>query len=491
MHAPLRRARQGFGIVLLFVVGVIVVLVVFLMSQYFTGRAATQEVASSDLSHRATIVAESATEECAFFTMTAANAVEPADEASKELYEGLRTFESSTDPTPRIEGPSGKGLPYRFDTTFDVPQTKGFYSDPSRTGDVTVSSFTIGVLQQSTFPDKPVKGNETYGILGFEGEVTVKSEAGGRDVNRVVQSAKDFRVLLLHPPYPFNKYTLYVKRPSVGTADRFHSYFERYEALADATLPPFPVADMASDERPVVTTAPGLSPETFVIRGLDPATPAAAADRGQLAAQMGRMALAGFHKLPADEATEYVNGNYYKQLQWETLRSKASHVYDNFARFVHDVSEGGELKLSGMYYIERGVAVDHTFSGRGVVVTTSPEGVRVRQCRRADPGGRLVIIAAKGDIVIDTGGATGLTVDADLYAPEGTVKDAGGVKINGIVHVAYLPPGSSPGPWIVRPPDTETEPWTAGGTLDPDYARKLGVFLTPGYAWKRTWNVRE
>jgi len=491
---PATTGRRGVGVVFVVVIGIIVVLSVFLMSQYFSGRHATSEVATSDLGNRANIIAESATEECAYFTMMSANDQERRTDNGSDLYEKIRMFRKDSSTTPSKEGPTGKGLPYLWDVTYDIRRTKNFYANKEYAGDATLSDFVIGPLQQSPFPDAPVEGNESFGIIGLAGQVTVNSEAGGNDVERQVQFAKNYRVLLLHVPWPFNKYTLYVKRPTVATPDRFHEYFETYQNATATGLPSFPIAAMASDERPIVTTAAEVKPDAFVVTTLDPnggtnlsnLTPQ---DQSTLQTEFAAMQQAGFSKLDAATSTSYVNDGYYRQLTWQALKNKASHYYPDFGRFVYDNSQDGELKLSGLYYVEKGLALDHTFSGRGVIVTTGTEDVVIRRLTKAEPHARVCVITVNSSFDFRLGGSSTGTIEADLMAPAGTIKNAGNAKIAGSVYLAFIQPGSQVGPWILRPDDTEAEPWS-GGALDPAYGQKLGVFLSPGYVWKRYWNRR-
>ncbi len=489
-----KLGRRGVGVVFLFIIGTIVVLCVLMMSQYFTGRSATHEVATSDLGNRANIIAESATEECAYFAMTSANDFERRSAEGGQLYEKLRSFSKSSDQSPSVAGPTGKGLKFLWKVDYGIPRTKTFYSNKEYAGDADLSDFTIGALQQTTYPDAPAKGNESFGILGMEGAVTVKNRGGGSDVMRKVQFAKNFRVLFLHPPYPFNKYTLFVKRPSLATADRFHQYFDKYENGGATGLPAFPVGDMTSDERPIVTTAAEIKSDAYVISSLDPnsgvdlssLTPQ---DQANLAVEMNRMRAAGFKKLDAGKSSNYVNDGYYRQLTWQSFKNKASHYYPDFGRFIYDNSKDGEITLNGLYYIEKGVTFSHTFRGRGVIVTTSTEDIVIRSMEKANPQSRVTIVTINSNFDFQVGGSSSAEIEADLVAPKGTIKNAGNAKIIGCVFLSHIEPGSSVGPWIVRPPDTETEPWT-GGALDEKYGQKLGIFIAPGYAWKRIWSRR-
>ena len=489
-----KHNRRGVGVVFIFVIGTIVVLCVLMMSQYFSGRSATHEVATSDLGNRANIIAESATEECAYFAMTSTNDFEKRSAEGGQIYEKLRSFNKSSDKTPSIAGPTGKGLKFLWTVNYGIPRTKNFYSNKDYAGDAALSDFTIGALQQTTYPDGPAEGNESYGILGMEGSVTVNARGGGSDIVRKVQFAKNFRVLLLHPPYPFNNYTLYIKRPSLATADRFHEYFDNYENSGATGLPPFPVADMTSDERPIVTTAAEIRPDAYVVTSLDPnsgtnLSALSAQDQATLQAEMNRMKAAAFKKLDAGTSSNYVNDGYYRQLSWQAFKNKASHYYPDFGRFIYDNSKDGELNVNGLYYIEKGVSFAHSFRGRGVIVTTSTEDVVIRSLSKANPQSRLTIVTINSNFDFKIGGSSTAEVEADLFAPAGTIKNAGNAKIIGCVYLSHIEPGSAVGPWVVRPPDTKTKPWT-GGALDEKYGQKLGVFVAPGYAWKRIWSRR-
>ncbi len=240
-----------------------------------------------------------------------------------------------------------------------------------------------------------------------------------------------------------------------------------------------------------MTTAAEIKPDAFVITALDPnASNQSNPDIQSITNEFAGVKAAGFKKLDPAKSSEYVNDGYYKQISWQALKNKASNYYPDFGRFVYDTSEDGELKLSGVYYIEKGLSIDHSFSGRAVLITSSTEDVIIRNATRTTPSSRLCIINTQSSFDFRLSGSSSITIEADLAAPNGTIKNAGNARIHGCVYLSYIEPGSTVGPWIIRPNDSETKPWTSGDSLESKDSQKLGVFISPGYAWKRYWNRR-
>jgi len=491
------NSKAGFGAVFMFAIGIVVVMTIFVMTQFMTGQSATAEIEASDLGNRAGIVAESAAEECSYYTLLKSNDIEDDSPEAKKLFETLRTFEKRSSTYPSKEGPTSKGLKYLWNTKFCLPMNKNYYQSDSENDNITIDCFAIGPLKQKCFPQGPKLSNESSGILGIEGKVTVKSKTGGPTIEREVQFARDFRVLLLHPPYPFNNYTLYLKRKTGTIPDKFHSYFRAFEDSQTPLISEFPISDMSSDERPIVSTASEIKPESFNIRafneqsGID-MNNLTTKQIGQLATDISYVKAAKFTKLAAETSTEYVQDNYYNQLDWNSFKNKASHYYPDFGRFVYDNAKDSNLKLNGIYYIEKGVVLDHTFSGRGIIVTTNTEDMVIRNVKRSSSNDRLTIVTINSNFDIRGTAKGGQSiVEADIFAPNGTITDPSLAHIKGTVYLSHLDPSNGKGPWIELPDDTATIPWTDGDELDDKYANKLAVILSPGYSWKRYWNKRK
>jgi hypothetical protein len=494
-HTERRKARRGMGVIFIFVIGILVVMTIFMLTQFMTGQSATAEIEASDLGNRAGIIAESAAEECSYYTLIKSNDSQNSD--ATEIYKKIRTFEKQSSTEPSIAGPTGKGLKYLWKTDYSVPMNQGFYQSDSESDNVSIGKFSIGPLKQEIFPEGPKLGNESSGILGIEGEVTVNSKSGGGSIVRQVQFARDFRVLLLHPPYPFNNYTLFLKRKSSAIQDRFDSYFRAFESSETPLVPEFPIGDMSSDSRPVITTASELKPEYFVIKAFDDQSQTNIANltteqTAQLSTDIANVKAADFKKLDPEKSFEYVRDNYYNQMDWASFKNKASHYYPDFGRFVYDNVKEGNIELNGLYYIEKGVALDHSYSGRGIIVTTGTEDLVIRSLTRTSPESRLCVITINSnfDIPEKTPGTRTL-VEADIMAPNGTINKPETAHIKGSVYLSHINPGSTSGPWIELPDDTATTPWTEGDDLDESYSKKLAVILSPGYSWKRSWNQRQ
>ena len=490
-------SRRGFGAIFIFVIGIVVVMTIFLMTQFMSGKTATAEIEASDLGNRAQIVAESAAEECSYYVLNSCNNDEEDDSATAELYEKLRTFDKESSTHPSVEGPTGKGLKYLWNVPHEVPVNRGYYQSSENTDNIDIGNFVIGPVKQNLFPEEPVKGNESSGILAMEGEITVNSKSGGISVQRQVQFARDFRVVLLHPPYPFNNYTLFLKRTSPSTADRFHSYFEKFEGAGNALSQSFPIEDMASDSRPIVTTASEIRPESFAINSLSEAATVNISNMNQTEstrfnAELNSCKGGRFRKLSPETSQEYVTGNYYNQLDYKSFRNRASHYYPDFGRFIYNHQKDDVLRLNGLYYIEKGVSLNHVYSGRGIIVTSSTEDLVIRSLSKSSESDRLTVVTINSNFDIQynsTGSRT--IVQADIMAVAGTILRPGAAVIEGCVYLSHLPPDNNEGLHIKLPPDTATTPWSSGDTPDKNYLKKLSVLLNPGYAWRKYWNKRR
>lgn len=480
--------RNGVGTVFLIAVSVVVVLTIMMFANsIFTSRVRENTVDLS-VAERAATVAESAVEEASYVLLKTLN-----DPMGKEdLYLKLRQFDPNKTTATGDETLFEPGMT----ATVEPRLTTRAYQDSTdtRAGPVTAGPYERLALSPS--PDS----NESYGTFGFKNITRVTPPGNYRSVDEEVFFAKAYKLVLLAPPIPFNRYTLFLR-----DSRRVRHYHERYQQAAaevekfnqtapasqQVELPPFPLADPSSS-RPVFSTTAALDGQELTVPALSATSTASPSGlAGALQSQFPRFAGA-LTRQSVSEATDFDNEHYWDQLTPESLRKHATHVFDNFAELVGLVSKNGVLHLNGYYYVKREVTLNQPWTGRGVIVSEASEGISVKSAPRQGQGGRLVLIASGGPI--DLGGlSAGEPLEADLLAPNGVLQGASGKRIVGCVLVQDLdntPDPFTPGPSISRPPDSDYEAWTAG-EMPASYAKQLVFFLNPGFLKREYISRRE
>ncbi len=480
--------RRGIGMMMVVAVGILVVLTIFAAMRYLREKEVTRDISMLDMAKRAGIAADSAAQECLYFALKYGNlppGAEGSTEQSVRLFEGLRKYTPSSPGEATEESPIEGNGQYIERYPYDVPITAGYYAQD----EATETSFEDTALCETAryaWPDGAKETNEHYGVMTAEGRVRLRLKSSRKAVEISYRYAREYKVLLVHPPYPFNLYTLILRPRQDPPSGRMYDYFSRYEAAADS-LPDFPVADMVSDTRPIVTTAAVIPENTLVLDALrrsPPRIPPTASDLQQFS----RMRALGLHKLDAAAAAEWKEKRFYEQLTWQALAGKATHHYAGFALFAAERLKDGVLQLDGIYYVEGPVTLDCAYSGRGMIVTSSPDGVMIRRLERRGNAlaNRLVVVSCGGDITFPYDGSISTTVcQADLFVPNGRLRAGSGGRIEGIVYAAALEPDGASSPRIVRPNDTVAVPWKEGEPLDPEYGQKLRFFVSPYWLWKR------
>ncbi|MBI4872030.1 MAG: hypothetical protein HY814_10750 [Candidatus Riflebacteria bacterium] len=480
--------KSGIGTIFLIALSIVVVLAIMMMANSLLTSKVREQTVDISVSDRAAIAAESAVEEVAYSLLESLN-----DPASKqELYKKLRMFEpgKATPPPDDVLLEDARSVVVRPELT------ERAYQDLT---DVRVGEVKAGPYEQLALGPTD-DSNESYGTFGFRQSTRVTPPGHFRSVEEQVFFKKAFKVLLLAPPCPFNKYSLFMKEPR-----RFRSYYDLYQqAVAEVerqnataspadqvTLPPWPIADPTST-RPIFTTSGTVDPQDLTLASLAPgATGGAkqlAASLTQLFARIG----ARYQRQTAESAAEYDSKKYYDQLSQESLRKHATHVFDNFAELVGFLSRDGVLELNGFYFVQREVILNQPWTGRGVIATEAPEGITVRSALKRGEG-RLTLIASRGPISLSALPPAEVLA-ADLVAPNGVLDGYRGKKVLGTVMVRDLDSSTdlfSPGPAVTRPPDSDYEPWAGQGDLAPAYARQLAFFLNPGFVNRQYLSERQ
>lgn len=472
----------------LIALSVVVVLSIMMMANSLFTSKVRENTIDISVSDRAAIVAESAVEEVSYDLLKKLN-----DPASKmELYKKVRQFDPSKLAAPPEDALFEPGM----SAVLKPELTARAYQDSpdTRAGDVRTGPFErlpLSVTQES---------NESYGTFGFQESAFVTPPGNYRSVEEQVFFLKAYKVVLLAPPIPFNKYTLFLR-----DSQRFRKYFERYQQAAQEIevfnrnvpaaqqleLPAFPLADPGSN-RPVLCTTDVLDPAELTVPAF---APGASTNPAQLVAalttQFGRIA-AKLSRQSAADAADFESKRTYDQFTADSLKRHATHVFDNFAELAGLVSRNGTLVLNGFYFVKREVTLNQPWTGRGVIATESSEGISIKSAPRQGEG-RLVLIASNGPI--DLGGlSSGETLEADLMAPNGLLQGHTNKKLKGCVLVRDLeavPDAYTSGPAIARPGDSDYEAWSGSSDMPAAYAKQLAFFLNPGFLKREYLSRRQ
>lgn len=448
-------------------------------------REQTVDISVSD---RAATIADSAVEEVAYSLLKDLN-----DPASKlDLYRKLREFDPSREARPPEDDLFEEGL----STIVQPEQTTRAYQDATdaRAGEVKAGPYERLPLGPAT------DSNESFGTFGFRQTTLVKPPGNYRSVEEKVFFLKAFKVLLLAPPCPFNKHTLFLK-----DSQRFRTYYELYQQAAaevdrhnataapgdQLTMPPFPLADPGSN-RPIVSTTETVSPGDLTLISLAPGAAGGARRLVESLTALFERIAAGYKRLPAEEVAELDSRKAYEQLAPEALERHATHIFDNFAELVGLISRNGVLTLNGFYLVRREVTLSQPWTGRGVIATLASEGITIRSAPRQGEG-RLTLIAGAGPVDL-SGLPTGDAVYADILAPAGVLQGYTGKHIHGVVMVRDLdsvPDPFAAGPTIHRPPDTDYVPWAGAGEMPPAFAKQFRFFLNPGFVSRQYLSQRK
>jgi hypothetical protein len=474
-------SRAGIGTTVLVVVGVIGVLFILLLVQYFRQASTRMESAMAHLGSRVMAVSRSCLDETSYRMFGEANGLT----ARRDLGEALRSFYP-----PRIgeKKTISRNGDYVAQFSHDVPLThRAYEKDP----DLFIGDSAFGILEQSAFPDTiGLESNDNRGILGVDTRITVK--LGPLALERKSRTELEYKTVLLDLPYPFCRYTFFDRcleaDPAVKDCakmqDRFSSYYCQYEQLRRDTpgLDPFPVLGFEpSVPGPVYSVVARMGDAQYGYRGYT--IPAFRGENllggsksEEISDQMLLMARQMFRKASKAEAGELEP--YYKLLEAPAWMERRTHSCAQMAEFVRAVSTDGVLDLAGIYWVEGPVVLDHAYRGYGVIVTPDPGGITIRRAvRDATHAGHLTLVSLAGNI--QTTGDPG-DIYASLASVHGTVRGLQHSRVYGSVYVSYLANDTEDGPEIQRPLDADWKP-VAKVTDRPalGLARRLRAFIGP------------
>lgn len=219
------RPRHGMGALFVIAVGVIVVIAAIVgINQYSSLTGQTRDTtAAIEISHKTTLVAESAVDEGAYGTL--ALDLNNPDAPAEGIYMKIRQWLPPADPNtaPAKQEPVFEGAtPFIFQSQYapmltyeamkaDEALKLSSYdpeSNPVYYGPLTMNPLTS---QQSGSPLVLMpESNESMGVMGFAHTVFAKGAGFFKDLDQSVQFSRPYKCLLMAPPWPYTKYALFV-----------------------------------------------------------------------------------------------------------------------------------------------------------------------------------------------------------------------------------------------------------------------------------------
>ena len=215
-------ARQGMGALFVIAVGVIVVLAAIVgINQFTSMTGATRDTtAAIELSHKTTLVAESAVDEGAYGTL--ALDLNNPDSPAAGLYMKMRSWLPTATQSPQPPVFEG-ATPFLFQAKYspmltyeamkaDEALKLSSYdadSNPVYYGPLAMNPLTS---QQNGAPLVLMpESNESMGVMGFAHTVYAKGAGMFKDLDQSVQFSRPYKCILMEPPWPYAKYTLFVQ----------------------------------------------------------------------------------------------------------------------------------------------------------------------------------------------------------------------------------------------------------------------------------------
>lgn len=486
---PAGRARQGVGVVFMISVGVMIVLAVFLGSQFMTQRSTSAEIGAIALGARAQLACESAITEAAYRVVHGSE-----DEANSLVaYEALRSFTQKEDLTPNIDSDYSGKTEYLLDVPFQRPLTEQSYEGEE---DIEFGAGLVGLVEREGFPgERELMSWDHRGLLAFEQEVTVTPPYGGFSMKVQSRFLRAFRALVVNVPPPFSRYRV-VLGGDGGPGDHFLRLYEAWQQARDRhgdAVDDFPILQMEEAQgRHYVTGVDVVSApdgawnvdELSADAGSQPPD----ADDGlnaQLAAWQGA---AGFRRASEEEDREL--RDHLALFSAGALANRSTFQVVNSADltgyFGYDASDGLALDLDGVVHVKGPLVLDHGFKGRGILWTDHAEGIRVRSLTpSADAANdaEVILVATRGDIEIVDPDPTN-PIAASLIAPQGTVKCEGTAQVVGHLVMHHLPAEPyEKGPTVRAPPSPRFKP-DRGRELNEDEKRQIQIFFDQGFVRK-------
>lgn len=240
--------RRGIGALFVIAVGVIVVLAAIVGINQFTslGSATRDTTAAIELSHKTTLVAESAVDEGAYGTLPLD--LNNPDSPAEGLYMKVRSWLPTTNPapeTPVFEGatPFLYSAKYAPTLTYEAMKADEALklssydpeSNPVHYGPLIMNPLTS--QQNGTRLVLMPESNESMGIMGFAHTVSAKGAGFFKDLDQSVQFSRPYKCLLMQPPWPYAKYALFVLE-FYGESSQLQNFREQMTLRPDMVANP-------------------------------------------------------------------------------------------------------------------------------------------------------------------------------------------------------------------------------------------------------------
>lgn len=242
--------RQGIGALFVIAVGVITVLAAIVGINQFSSMTSTTRdtTAAIEMTHKTTLVAESAVDEGAYGTL--ALDLNNPDGPADGLYLKIRSFLPALSSVPAANPPVFAGatpfihsaryapvLTYEAMQKDEALKLSSYDADanPVHYGPLAWNPITS---QQNGAPLvlNPAS-NESMGVMGFAHTVYSKGAGFFKDLDQSVQFSRPYKCLLMAPPWPYTKYALFVLEFYGDTQAQEQQFRERMTMIDPATTP--------------------------------------------------------------------------------------------------------------------------------------------------------------------------------------------------------------------------------------------------------------
>lgn len=236
---PLRaRPRQGIGALFVIAVGVIVVLAAIVgINQFSSLTQSTRDTtAALELTHKTSLVAESAVDEATYGTLPLD--LNNPNASGDGLYQKLRSWTPAQAPRPEqpvFEGatPFLMQAKYAPKLTYDAmksDESLKLASYDTDSNPVYYGPIIMGPLVSLQAGGPLVlmpESNESIGIMGFAHTARAKGSGFFKDLDQSVQFSRPYKCLLIGPPWPYHKYALFVLEFFGETQQQMTQFRER------------------------------------------------------------------------------------------------------------------------------------------------------------------------------------------------------------------------------------------------------------------------
>lgn len=241
-------ARQGIGALFVIAVGVIVVLAAIVGINQFTSLGGTTRdtTAAIELSHKTTLVAESAVDEGAYGTLPLD--LNNPDSPAEGLYMRMRSWLPTSNPQPEppvFEGAtpflfSAKYAPVLTYEAMKADEALKLASYDADSNPVFYGPMVMNPLTSQQSGSRLVlmpESNESMGVMGFAHTVAAKGAGFFKDLDQSVQFSRPYKCLLMQPPWPYAKYNLFVLE-FYGESSQLQNFKEQMTLRPDMVANP-------------------------------------------------------------------------------------------------------------------------------------------------------------------------------------------------------------------------------------------------------------